>query len=602
MTLGREDNDSSRSIRRRLVAAVFPELRYGDDPDLDRYLELRRDGRVADALAVYNGALRARYPEDGERALLIALKRSRDPRWIELQSRLLDKLAGKLEQRVTANASIIVKAISAAGSRDAWGSLGAVDSLLTRLGAQDSPDSAIASVEGHLRLIRILGEADSQMAGMLLGLERAKRLLEEFASLSNFESPEAQDFVARSRALEEKKRATTKARGRAAVLEESTDFIARSHARKESEKRGRQAEDHFFNLDRIRFSSSEIAAIELANPPTRHEDVVIAWCAKYWRSALDPRFERTIFLYSGKYRTRHFEIYHELRSSRLRKRSDDEILTAMSSLLATGYSYSVTGDIYMQRRWMAVKAGLFEAEQASETKALASSAKAPAQAQEPFAEAQLVQASPGPTSPDRTQRKPSPAPAPESVAKRPSPGRSMVAESPLRPSREATTSPSRASAYRADALPDRARQKNRPEATPRAGKALLTKVPRGSRAMGLPKQAAEPVRALARGAAGSISDHIRRLSGRKYDVYKNIFLERVRDSIHRLLLEARTRQTGIFDTRANEAEDIVFAYIAAHYEDPFMDWESSRERGLVESLGFALPKLDTIIEDCYRRL
>ncbi len=368
VTQGREDRDSSRSIRRRLVAAVFPELRYGDDPDLDRYLELRKDGRVADALAVYNGALRARYPEDAERALLIALKRSHDPRWIELQTRLLDRLATKFEERVAANAAIIVKAASSAGSRDAWGSLGAVDSLLTRLGAQDSPEAAIASVEGHLRLVRILGEEDAGMASLLRGLEKAKRLLEEFARLSNFESAEAQDFVARSRALEEKRRATTKALGRAAVLEESTDFVARSHARKASERRGRRDGEPFFNLERIRFSPSEIASIELANPPARHEDLVIAWCAKYWRAALDPRFERTIFLYSGKYRTRHFEIYRELRAARLRKRSDDEILTAMSSLLATGYSYSVTGDLYMQRRWMAVKAGLFEAEQASPAK------------------------------------------------------------------------------------------------------------------------------------------------------------------------------------------------------------------------------------------
>lgn len=130
----------------------------------------------------------------------------------------------------------------------------------------------------------------------------------------------------------------------------------------------------------------------------------------------------------------------------------------------------------------------------------------------------------------------------------------------------------------------------------------MTKAHSGPKMMASPRHEAEPVRALTRAGAGSISDRIRRLSGRKYDVYKNIFLERVRDSIHRLLLEAKTRQRGIFDTRANEAEDIVFAYIAAHYEDPFMDWESSSERGLVESLGFALPKLDAIIEDCYRRL
>lgn len=107
---------------------------------------------------------------------------------------------------------------------------------------------------------------------------------------------------------------------------------------------------------------------------------------------------------------------------------------------------------------------------------------------------------------------------------------------------------------------------------------------------------------LERRSGGSISDRVRRLSGRRYDVYRNIFLERVRDSIHRILLASRTRQGGIFDTSANEAEDLVYGFIAGHYGDPFMDWEASRERALVEGLGFSLPSLDPIVEDCYRRL
>lgn len=101
---------------------------------------------------------------------------------------------------------------------------------------------------------------------------------------------------------------------------------------------------------------------------------------------------------------------------------------------------------------------------------------------------------------------------------------------------------------------------------------------------------------------GSISDRIRSLSGKAYDVYREIFLERVRSDIHHHLLANQTRSHGIFDTAANEAEDQIFGFMAAHYDDPFMDWEHSAGRDAVESFGFSVPSLDPIIEACFKRL
>ena len=523
MSPGREDIGKARETRQKLIATVFPELRYGDDPDIERYLELRKDGRVADALAVYNGALRSRYPNDGDRALLISLKRSRDPRWLELQRRLLDSLAVKLEIRLEKNISTLVQAAASAGSRDAWGSLKAVNALLSTLGSQDSVDAAIAAVERHLRLCKILAEESGPWKQLVKGLESALRLLEEYAALAKYESPDEQDFVSRSRAIEERRRAQARPRSSTIYQDESTDFVARSKARQRDQKEGHHR--RFFDLERIRFTKAEIAAIEIQNPPKRIEDLVIAWCAKYWRVALDPRFERSVFLYSSKYRTRHFEIFRELRIARLRRRSDDEMLTGMSSLLSTGYSYSVSGDIYMQRQWRAVKAGLF--------------GEAPPR--EPEIDKPTVE----------------------------------VAAPPRNETVERTA----------------------PKATVR-----LKRVNSPALAPSRTRGDADVVPSLERRSTGSISDRIRRLSGRQYDVYRNIFLEKVRDSIHRILLAARTRQRGIFDTSANEAEDVLYGFIHEHYDDPFMDWESSRERALVESLGFPMPRLDGIIEDCYRRL
>ena len=89
-----------------------------------------------------------------------------------------------------------------------------------------------------------------------------------------------------------------------------------------------------------------------------------------------------------------------------------------------------------------------------------------------------------------------------------------------------------------------------------------------------------------RAKRGSISDSIRKLSGKTYDVYKEIFLEKVRDHIRRELLASQTRRHGIFDTAANEAENHIYGFITDHYDDPFMDWERSAERAAVETLGF----------------
>ena len=610
MAAAREVEGEKRSGLRRLVGEVFPGLELGDDPEIDRYLDLRRDGRVIDALGVYNGQLRRRYPEDAARAQLIAWRRSHNPRWLGLHARLLDELGLRLARRLEENTKTIVKTAEAAGSRDAWGSLGAVDALLGKFGASESPDAAITGVERHLKLMRLLAEENRNgFGGLVIGLERTLRLLREYATLANFEAQGAQDFVARSRAFEEKRRAAARPRRGVGRAEESTDFIARSRARSEALKRSHGGDHPFFDLARIRFSAAEISAIELENLPGRHEDIVIAWCAKYWRSALDPRFERSVFLYSRKYGTRHFEIYRELRQGRLRKRSDDEILTAMSGLLSTGYSYSVTGDIYMQRRWAAVKASLFEVEAAApspspvagkeEGPRVATPAPMMANSVAPEARAE--------TSPETKPEARSGARPRATPTIRKIPARSEKDEARETPPKilvPRVVRPPAGAAPKADARTVAPGSKAR---TPKRSGAVkprpaLTRAPARTSAVLRTKNTAEAMASIDKSAQGSISDRIRRLSGRRYDVYRNIFLDRVRDSIHRFLVSSKTKSTGLFDTSANDAEDVVYGFIAGHYEDPFMSWETSRERSIVESLGFSLPSLDRIIEDCYRRL
>jgi hypothetical protein len=573
--------DRSEGGRTELIAVVFPEMRYGEDPDLERYLELRRGGKVTAALGLYNGPLRLRYPDDGSRIQLISLRRANDPRWRGFQARLLDELAGRLEIRARANMDAILGILRSAAFGDAYGSLRAVDTLLRHLNALESPDRALELVERHLRIARIIEDGlPAAKCHRSRGLERAADLLREYSSLSRMENVEEQDFVARSLALEERRRglATKTTVGARHDLAESPDFIARSKALEEAKRAGKQGGRHFFDLEKLRFSAKDRALIELDSPPGRHEDLVLAYCLKYWRLSLDASFERTVFLYSRKYGTRHFELFRELRMGRLRGRSDDELLTALSSLLSSGYSYSITGDIYMQRRWRLLKTGLYEEEKAAlgvgeEVKVMGRKPSPPRGVELPPA-APAAPVAPLPSKRPAVSLKPEQRPAPPvtRVAK-------PVTAAPGVPA--AANKPSRAKTAA-------------PAFTPREASPRARLVPA--------RVAAEPIGAIEAKTGGSISDRIRRLSGRQYDVYRIIFLEKVRDAIRGRLLALRDRPAAIFDTSANEAEDIIYAYMASKYDDPFMDWETAPERLLVERLGYRVSSLDGIIEDCYRRL
>lgn len=655
--------------RRELILRVFPELRYGGDQDIERYFELRKAGRLVDALAVYNGPLRTRYPEDGSRILLLRLYREGDPRWREVHERLLETLGRRLAARVTGNIDAILAPLATASLRSVLGALDAVGALLSRLPGGNSLDEALLALERYRGFARILAYRDAE-------LERAHELLRDYVAMAATEAPDEQDFVARSKLIEERRReaaARSHPKREGGWREERVDFIERSEALEERKRATEKAHSHFFDLSRLSFSPADRRRIELEKPPRRHEDLVVAYCLKYWALALDPKFERLVFLYSKKEGTRHYELYRAVRIGRLRGRSDDEILTALSGILSVRYSYSVSGDLYMQALWRRLRTRLEESEAALAELSATSEASADGEAapsrsrpspSNPPSSRSAGRANERP--PDRAPREPGTAPAAlpqfakrppsfaledvaargnriDSRAKRPPavsesavlrrrpaveprrpagtrpPARSIppaASELRSRPDRAAhpLAIPSRGTPPRGKVVRGQRPSVREPELVPRTresaaprdgspgdGKLKKLETKRAPRRL-IPRKAAPEPLAEIRVRGGSISDHIKRLSGRNYDVYKAIFLERVREDIHRTLLAARTHRAGIFDTSANEAEDIIFEFMTTHYEDPFMDWENSAEHRSVERLGYPVPSLDPIIEACYKRL
>jgi hypothetical protein len=100
----------------------------------------------------------------------------------------------------------------------------------------------------------------------------------------------------------------------------------------------------------------------------------------------------------------------------------------------------------------------------------------------------------------------------------------------------------------------------------------------------------------------SVSEIVKRISGRSYDVYRDIFLENLGPSIRAYLTDNRTHKRLIFDTSLNASEEIILNFIKTNYDNPFMDWAGSQDRLRVEDLGYSVPDLLPIIEDCYRKL
>jgi hypothetical protein len=639
--------------KREILKLVFPDLQYGGDPDVEKYFELRKAGRLGNALAVYNGALRVRYPDDSSRVTLLKLYRENDPRYSAYQESLAFRFADALATRMRRNLDLITAPLEKADLSDALRALKAVESVLSRLPGET--EGALALLVRYDRFAQALRYRETLA-------RRALDLVREYDAVSRADSPADYDFVARSAAIEERRRSS----GRAAASgpsgrEESLDFVSRS-AELERRKGQRKGQPSYFDPSRIKFSEADKARVEISGELSRREDRVLAFCAKYWPLAADPAFERTVFLYSRKFGGKHFEVFRAIKLGRSRGSSDDEILSAVSGILTTSYNYSVSGDLYMQIMWRRLRARM-EARAVAERLAVpgpeATTRANPAPAPESrvrarraaaddlaLGKAQVPPPPAGDAPPTRLPRDAmlrgrgaappafaikeaesrartldaaraaarAASPPVRRIAAPPAPPK-PEAKAPIRPAAKAPEAKAIAPADRAKVVGGKAKAAR---AKPSSGAAVAASSSPGTGAAAEPAlrpavkasgarllsrapSGPQPLREI-RSKRGSISDSIRKLSGRSYDVYKEIFLEKVRDHIHRTLLASQTRSHGIFDTAANEAEDQVFGFVSAHYDDPFMDWEHSAERDAVESLGFAMPSLQPIIESCFKKL
>jgi hypothetical protein len=351
----------------------------------------------------------------------------------------------------------------------------------------------------------------------------------------------------------------------------------------------------------IAFSPADLERVEIPGNLVSIEDQTLAYCVKYWNLIEDSAFERILFLYSRKYGKRNYDAYMALRRGRLGKQRDDELLASVMSSLVKGYYYSIKGDRYLQRRWAFIKTTLNQAPASRPRRERKPRGKGPErEGRKASGKRSLPERRTGPHKtglagrdllagagePKRT------APVREAVKKvsrlRPAGRRLPPGAAPAAPAAAAEKAAAKGKAVRAGkAVPARAQRK-----------AGALKTGSAARAAAVKKARRELPQRVPASAGGSVSDRLRILSGRSYDLYQERFLSQARFAIRKIMETGR----GIFFTLPEGAEDIIYNFLKVHYADPLMNWAESGERKTLAEMGFELSTLNPIIDECYRRL
>ncbi len=500
-------------LQKRILKEEYPNISYEGDSDVERYFELRRIGRQGDALAIYNGPLKRKYPDESKRTQLLRYYRSHDPQYHALYQESLTDLADRILSRTSKIIDLLTRDIDSVDMRDAYAVIKLAEGLLSII----SPDryEAIAFTERYSRYAKNLNIKPAQM-------QKTAELIRMYVT-DTLES--VQEFRKESESRQ------------------------REHARREqSQKRQKQV----FDLSKIQFSERDVAKILIPSSITKTEDIVIAYCLRYWNLITDIAFEKTIFLYSKKFRTKHSDVFQAIKNGRDHGWKDEEILNAVLATVVTGYYYSISGDKYLQRMWAQYRQSI-----------------APAGAKAPLPILTGAVTTPK-ASHTRNRERPA---ATNSANKRPRQKISAGTDKDKTAGETATKEALRPGKKVIPFKVEKPKTTGKKPVTPQAPKFI----------------------------ANSVADIIRKMTGKTYTVYKELFFRSVRPSIRTVLAASSSRKNDLFGNRQNDAEDLVYHFLFEHYNDPYQNWKESPSKEQVEALGYTLPTIEPIIENWIRK-
>ena len=538
-----------------ILKTEFPNLSFEEDADIERYYQLRKDGYQREALNIYNTALKRKFPDDATRIKLLHFYRSRDPGFPVLLRQCLISMADLFIERLTKNIDFLTKDSGKLNINDAYSVIKTTENLISSLSR--NRHEAVAKAERYTLYARMLKYKESLMEKTALLIRQYVN--ESVDSVENFKQEQ-------------------------------------SRAKRAEEERKKTAETRpLFDLSKINFSKEDIKKIEIPGNITREEDKVLAYCTKYWTKVNDAAFERTIFLYSRKYNTKHYEVFQEIKFGRLNKRRDGDILTNVLGTITTGYFYSVQGDIYLQNMWRKIReqAG-FVNKQGTET-----------------TESPKVESEPGKTMKTKAEKT----------------GKNKKRN--LKSGRKAGKKAKSSSKTRILEIQDK--NKNRMPENSILNQGIMKKNPGAAEESGAIKSGKENRTSFTKDESrasikihsyipqdkrgsivftspkgkrpeASISEYIKNLSGKSYDVYKDLFMSSIIPFIRKSIERNPEVPIRFFGSSIGKAEETVYKFLTENYDNPFLDWNSSEEKKKLDKMGYRIDSVYNIVSQWFKSL
>ena len=486
-----------------ILKQEFPGLSLSEDPDIERYFEFRSLNRQAEALQLYNTKLVHRYPDNRMRVQLMTYYRKHDYRFHILLTDSLVQLADRTVVQVKKVIVFFAKTIAPLKRAEVYRIIQVCEKVINAL----SPDrfAAINFTEKYARYAEKLKyhAADMQQAADIIRMY----ITDTISSVREYR--------------EECNRKDTQEKTRQAMQKTQASVV---------------------DFSKIVFTKAQIAAITIPSSITRIEDKVLAYTMKYWDRYTDGAFENMLLLYSRKYGTNHYAVFHAIKIGRSRNWKDEELLHAVLANVAQGYYYSITGDLYLQRAWKELKLKMEPT--APQVKAL------------PAPAAQKAK----PSKRSKQQSKKMMSEASDKSKK----------EEPVEQVPEKTLK-----AISINEVSDEPSVKSATPITPASVQIYPVNSPKGL-----------PI---------SIAETVKKVTGKSYGIYRDLFFKEVRSAIRIILQHSAIQKLSFFGTEQNNAENIIYHFLEINYDNPYQQWQGSTEQAEVFEQGFRIESLEPII-------
>ena len=496
-----------------ILKQEFPGLSLSEDPDIERYFEFRSLNRQAEALRLYNTKLIHRYPDNKMRVQLMSYYRKHDYRFHILLTDSLVQLADRTVIQVKRVIVFFADTIAPLKRAEVYTIIKVCEKVINAI----SPDrfAAINFTEKYVRYAEKLKyhAADMRQAADIIRMY----ITDTISSVREYR--EEQD---RKNAQEQTRRALQKAK--ASVI----DF------------------------SKIVFTKEQIAAITIPSSIIRIEDKVLAYTMKYWNRYADGAFENILLLYSRKYGTNHYAIFHAVKVGRVRNWKDEELLHAVLANVAQGYYYSISGDLYLQRAWKQLKLNLEPS--VPPTKPL-----------------------PSPTVKNEKSAKRSPQPTEKAAVKKTDKAEKLPSAK-RKQRKEEKIIPADAVSVSGAAIPESG--KPTPEQTAGEKASASVQIYPINETKGLPV---------------SIAETVKKITGKSYGIYRDLFFKEVRSAIRTILQHSAIQKLSFFGSEQNNAENIIYQFLETNYDNPYQQWQGSKEQADVFEQGFRIDSLEPII-------